>query len=51
MVKVIYEDERTVVKMVTGANGELLYTRTYTKDEDGCTEKSVRVYADGSISE
>ena len=50
MVKVIYEDERTVVKMVTRSNGELLYTRTYTLDDEGFTEKSVTVYADGKVS-
>lgn len=50
MVKTIYKDAKTVVKMVTRQNGELLYTRTYTLDDEGFVEESVTVYADGSVS-
>ena len=50
MVKTIYKDSKSVVKMVTRQNGELLYTRTYTLDNEGFVEKSVIVYADGSVS-
>ena len=50
MVKTIYEDAKTVVKMVTRQNGELLYTRTYTLDDEGFVEESITVYADGSVS-
>lgn len=50
MVKTIYKDAKTVVKMVTRQNGDLLYTRTYTLDSEGFVEESVTVYADGSVS-
>ena len=50
MVKTIYKDAKTVVKMVTRQNGDLLYTRTYTLDDGGFVEESVTVYADGSVS-
>ena len=45
---IIYQDKTTVVKEVWVA-GKFMYTVTYKLDEDGCVNKMIRVYKDGSV--
>lgn len=44
----IYKDIQRVVKAVW-VNDKLLYTVTYTKDEEGFCNKMIRVYTDGTV--
>ena len=44
----IYKDSQRVVKAVW-VNDKLLYTVTYTKDEEGFCNKMIRVYTDGTV--
>lgn len=44
----IYKDEKTIVKRVDYMD-KFLYTRTYFLDSDGCVEKSVTVFANGTV--
>ena len=47
-ITVIYEDERTRVKKVC-LNGKFMYTVTYVFDAEGFVDKTVRVFADGTV--
>ena len=49
-IRMIYEDERLTVKAVWYAS-KFLYTVTYYKDAEGCVEKMVRVYANGTVEQ
>ena len=45
----LYKDERNVVKAMY-MHGKMVWTTTYTLDEDGYVDKTVRVFSDGTVA-